>query len=544
MKISNQILLLTSIASAERKKRQVEVQISRTDRLRELFRSLFGAPKHENIISDNFDENYCEDRCVIHPSNRFTCGKARSADQCQIVGCCWDDNAQHCYKEAWDHCPRDRCENINPVDRATCSGFSGLKGVGKQKCETAGCCFDSYASECYDSSPKSRDPYPNTGECQVESEERESCGFGLSESDCAEMTGCCWHVSDESNIYCFKSVFSIIENQISNSTNHIDEKDFKSSDFEIDNSPSPRSEIISLDLEPMRSQSSVDIIEESGAPKINLKIANRGKEIEEIEQSKATKIHLWINFISQLTRRIEVACESKIEPMTCMNEAFENVLIPTCDELLFKTYGLSHVSTETDAIELLEAINDVLTWFCFDQPEARFCRTVVLSGFTLNILDQSEPVIEANKRFDAMVSLGKNGMLGSYQHDSKHSKMDITECSNTYLLIQTYAPSRDEIVQVDEDLSESCVARGACWKSMSFRDVIFNLYGDYDADTRKAFLELWKAVGPLLVPGTEPILSNSVCIEPISQSFSKAKDLFDGRFNTESRVSIEKSGSQ
>ena len=38
-----------------------------------------------------------------------------------------------------------------------------------------------------------------------------------------------------------------------------------------------------------------------------------GKEIEKIEQSKATKIHLWINFISQLTRRIEVACESKIE---------------------------------------------------------------------------------------------------------------------------------------------------------------------------------------------------------------------------------------
>ena len=30
--------------------------------------------------------------------------------------------------------------------------------------------------------------------------------------------------------------------------------------------------------------------------------------------------------------------------MTCMNEAFENVLIPTCDELLFKTYGLSLVS--------------------------------------------------------------------------------------------------------------------------------------------------------------------------------------------------------
>ena len=74
--------------------------------------------------------------------------------------------------------------------------------------------------------------------------------------------GCCWHVSEESNIYCFKSVFSTIENQINNSTNHIAEKISKNSDFEIDNRPSPRSEIISLDLEPVRSQSSVDIIEE------------------------------------------------------------------------------------------------------------------------------------------------------------------------------------------------------------------------------------------------------------------------------------------
>ena len=57
----------------------------------------------------------------------------------------------------------------------------------------------------------------------------------------------------------------------------------------------------------------INQIFKSGAPNINLKIANRGKEIKEVEQSKATKIHLWINFISQLTRRIEVACESKIE---------------------------------------------------------------------------------------------------------------------------------------------------------------------------------------------------------------------------------------
>ena len=81
-------------------------------------------------------------------------------------------------------------------------------------------------------------------------------------SDILFNLGCCWHVSEESNIYCFKSVFSTIENQINNSTNHIAEKISKNSDFEIDNRPSPRSEIISLDLEPVRSQSSVDIIEE------------------------------------------------------------------------------------------------------------------------------------------------------------------------------------------------------------------------------------------------------------------------------------------
>ena len=42
----------------------------------------------------------CPDRCLIHPTNRYTCGKARSEDSCDLVGCCWDENAQHCYKEA------------------------------------------------------------------------------------------------------------------------------------------------------------------------------------------------------------------------------------------------------------------------------------------------------------------------------------------------------------------------------------------------------------------------------------------------------------
>ena len=39
-------------------------------------------------------------RSVSHyPDNRYT-WKARSEDACATVGCCWDENAQHCYKEA------------------------------------------------------------------------------------------------------------------------------------------------------------------------------------------------------------------------------------------------------------------------------------------------------------------------------------------------------------------------------------------------------------------------------------------------------------
>ena len=60
----------------------------------------------------------------------------------------------------------------------------------------------------------------------------------------------------------------------------------------------------------------------------------------------------------------------------------------------------------------------------------------------------------------------------------------------------------------------------------SFRDVIFNLYGEYDNETRSTFLGLWQAVGPLLTPGTEPMLANSVCIQPMANSIQKTRGLF------------------
>jgi hypothetical protein len=393
----------------------------------------------------------------------------------------------------------------------------------QKDCESAGCCFDSYHHVCYDSSPEPRVAYPVTAECAaVEPEDRESCGFGLSKDDCATMTGCCWHVTDHSNHFCYKSILQTIE--FNNKT-------------EIEHKPEPRAMTIEIDQEITMNDESM--------PEINLKIANRGSKsglIEYPEESISQKLQLWLNFISQLTQKIEDACDSKVEPLTCMNEAIENVLIPTCDELLFKTYGLDHVETVAAAFEMLEAIQDVLTWFCFDVPDARFCRYIVLSGFTLSDFtsnDENEAIFEANNRFDALVSLGKNGMLGTYSH-SEQSKMEITDCTNTYLLIQTYAPARDEINQVDENLSESCTQKGACWKSMSFRNVIYNLYGDYNENTKTNFLGLYQSIAPLLMPGTGPLLANSVCIKPLQQQFTAAKTLMDNRFNTAKQV-IEKS---
>ena len=53
--------------------------------------------------------------------------------------------------------------------------------------------------------------------------------------------------------------------------------------------------------------------------------------------------------------------------------------------------------------------------------------------------------------------------------------------------------------------------------------MINNLYGDYNQDTKSNFLGLYKTIAPLLVPGTGPLLANSVCIKPLPAQFNAAK---------------------
>ena len=47
-------------------------------------------------------------------------------------------------------------------------------------------------------------------------------------------------------------------------------------------------------------------------PDIQLKMARDDTEVDE-PKSMATKIQLWMNFIAQLTRKIENACDSKVQ---------------------------------------------------------------------------------------------------------------------------------------------------------------------------------------------------------------------------------------
>ena len=72
----------------------------------------------------------------------------------------------------------------------------------------------------------------------------------------------------------------------------------------------------------------------------------------------------------------------------------------------------------------------------------------------------------------------------------------------------------------------SCQLNDAVFNPIfSFRDVIFNLYGEYDNETRATFLGLWQAIGPLLTPHTEPMLANSVCIRPMAASIDKTRGM-------------------
>ncbi|CAG5095216.1 Oidioi.mRNA.OKI2018_I69.XSR.g14084.t1.cds [Oikopleura dioica] len=150
------------------------------------------------------EDDSCADRCILNPSNRLSCGRSRSRDQCDSLNCCWDADSEMCYKQVFDHCPKDTCERIDPQDRQMCSEILG-PDLNQEECAELGCCYDSYVDFCYSSVPKETAMAPATLECEsVESSQKESCGYGLSRDACLERTGCCWHVDENASTYCYK----------------------------------------------------------------------------------------------------------------------------------------------------------------------------------------------------------------------------------------------------------------------------------------------------------------------------------------------------
>lgn len=487
--------------------------MSRADRIRQL---LSLATVNKRRPQRHKDKDKCEDRCLVHPTNRYSCGKARSRENCSDKNCCWDPNNQMCFKQVWEHCPRKRCESIHPDDRAPCAILGTNKSYGMEKCENAGCCFDSYNRQCYESSPAVQKAEPDTVECrEVKASARESCGFGLSHEACRAMTGCCWRISDDSNSFCYKSA---LYESANNGTDALDDKG---------------SDTVLLEVEEVEPQ----------YPVVNLKMANRNdavlltSEAELVPGDKAKKFQLWMSYISALTSRIESACQRKKQPIDCIKRA-ANVLLVAKDEMLKSNYGLQFAATEVEAREMLEGINDVLTWFCLNHPNARFCRTLVLSGFTLSHIDRtlsSSLINEANARFSAMLKLGEYGMLGEYQPSSRTNetlRRFGTDCTNTFLLMQTYEESLAEVQSLTESNSHACSLNGGCWKKMSLRTAIVDLYGEYSRVSKAYFVSIWReAMSPLLSPPEQPLLTQTSCIRPIPTVFTSTRALFDARLD-------------
>jgi hypothetical protein len=464
----------------------------------------------------------CEDRCLVHPVNRYPCGRARARDTCSDLNCCWDPDSELCYKQVYDYCPRNQCEQIHPEDRRDCSVL-GSGDFGAQKCQNAGCCYDSFNKQCYNSSPKNPSPIPDTSEClQVKLSDRQSCGYGLSREQCQTMTGCCWRVEKDSSIYCYKSALQMMN--VTEKAAHVTLLEDHSEQFE--QMPPPMKPIINLKMANTAHSQQV-------AAKLEPQNWN--------QVSKASKkFQIWLSYISTLTQRIETACKTKTKPLNCI-QAAANVLLVANHALLSSRYGLSEAKTSTEAMELLEGINDVLRWYCLREVESRFCRTVMLSGFVLNTVDLNENkniVFEANARFNSLVKLAEFGMFGIFrpQHSRGKSSSSISlDCRKTFLLMQVDESALSAAQTLDFANGHQCQAGNGCWKNINFRDAIVDLFGEYRKSTKSLFVKFWReSFSPLLAPPNQPLLSNEHCFKPLTTLYQQTKELFDARLDVES----------
>ena len=108
-----------------------------------------------------------------------------------------------------------------------------------------------------------------------------------------------------------------------------------------------------------------------------------------------------------------------------------------------------------------------------NEPSARFCRTLVLSGFTLTEVNTEafspeELIVEANTRYEAFLRLMCDfKMLGSFRPQSSFGEsFETDQCSATFLLMQVHTQSLDSVEIIPVQSSHACHAEKGCWKQM------------------------------------------------------------------------------
>ncbi|RMX49673.1 hypothetical protein pdam_00002998 [Pocillopora damicornis] len=144
--------------------------------------------------------------CSVEAEDRNDCGWIGIDEAtCEYRGCCYDETVPDV---AWCFYPTDnKCYGIDPVEREDC----GHSGIQREECENdRGCCFDHTVPNvpwCFKGTEPPAKPandHSTLGDiCDVESEDRNDCGwYGIDEATC-EARGCCYDDTKPKAKWCF-----------------------------------------------------------------------------------------------------------------------------------------------------------------------------------------------------------------------------------------------------------------------------------------------------------------------------------------------------
>ncbi|XP_027039338.1 putative gastrointestinal growth factor xP4 isoform X2 [Pocillopora damicornis] len=166
----------------------------------------FEGPPPEETEESSAEELSEGGVCSVEAEDRNDCGWIGIDNTtCENRGCCYDETVSDA---AWCFYPTDnKCYGIDPVEREDC----GHSGIQREECENdRGCCFDHTVPNvpwCFKGTEPPAKPandHSTLGDiCDVESEDRNDCGwYGIDEATC-EARGCCYDDTKPKAKWCF-----------------------------------------------------------------------------------------------------------------------------------------------------------------------------------------------------------------------------------------------------------------------------------------------------------------------------------------------------